>query len=130
MSVHRVTLYIPPNLLPKHSWIKLMSNLENHFGDDASLDEEDTKNILRFLVVNSAENSKKEASVKILNSIKNEDIIAITQTSFWEKEHKQIPKTVFKHEKIKSKANCKACHTDIEKGLIEDENIKTIDNFM
>jgi len=107
-----------------------MSNLENHFGDDASLDEEDTKNILRFLVVNSAENSKKEASVKILNSIKNEDIIAITQTSFWEKEHKQIPKTVFKHEKIKSKANCKACHTDIEKGLIEDENIKTIDNFM
>jgi hypothetical protein len=128
--VHHATLCIPPNLLPKHSWEKLMANLENHFGDDASLDKEDTKSILEFLVKYSAETSTKEASVKFLNSIKNDDIIAMSQTTFWKNEHKDIPKTVFEHEKIKSKANCKACHNDIEKGLIEDEKIKNINNFM
>lgn len=107
-----------------------MSELENHFGDDASLDEEDRQNILTFLVNNSAENSTKEASVKIMNSIKKEDIIAITQTNFWKNEHKDISQNIFKHEDIKSKANCKACHTDIEKGLIEDEKIKDISTFM
>ncbi len=130
MSVHRATLCIPPNILPEKSWKLLMSDLENHFGDDASLSEEDTKNILDFLLENSAEKSTKEVSVKVLNSIGNKDIIAITQTSFWKKEHKDIPKELFKNEKIKSKANCKACHTDIEKGLIEDDKIKDISSFM
>ncbi|MEZ4693646.1 MAG: hypothetical protein R2837_06585 [Aliarcobacter sp.] len=33
-----------------------MADLENHFGDDASLDVESNKNILAFLLKNSAEN--------------------------------------------------------------------------
>ena len=123
------TLY-PPNILPRKSWVKLMSDLENHFGDDASLDDEDNSSILSFLLENSAETSTMEASKKILDSIGNKDIIAISQTSFWEKRHKEIDSSVFKNNKIKSKANCKACHTDIEKGLIEDENIKNINDFM
>ena len=50
-----------------------MGNLENHFGDDASLDFEDTKNILEYLVKNSAENSTMQASLNFLNSIKDKD---------------------------------------------------------
>lgn len=107
-----------------------MLGLENHFGDDASLDEEDYNNILAFLLRNSAENSTMEASKKILDSIENKDIIAVSHTSFWKDRHNEISKKVFQHEKIKSKANCKACHLDIEKGLIEDENIKSISSFM
>ena len=107
-----------------------MGDLENHFGDDASLDENDTKIILDFLVKFSAEKSTKEASFKILNSQENKDIIAISQTTFWKKEHENIPKELFLHKDIKSKANCKACHSDIEKGLIEDEKIKDISSFM
>jgi len=123
------TLY-PPHTLPKKSWITLMSDLENHFGDDASLDEEDNINILDFLVKNSAETSTQEASVKILNSIKNKDIIAITHTNFWKNKHKNISKEIFEHADVKSKANCKACHSDIEKGLIEDDKIKNIRAYM
>ena len=106
-----------------------MSDLENHFGDDASITEESNKNILAFLLKNSAETSDMEASFKFLQSIKNQDIIAISQTKYWEKTHKDIPKELFENEKIKSKTNCKACHTDIEKGLIEDENIKNLSDF-
>ena len=107
-----------------------MDNLENHFGDDASLDEDVNKNILTFLLKNSAETSTMQASWNFLNSIGDKDIIALTKTSYWEKKHKDIPKDVFKNEKVKSVANCKACHSDIEKGLIENENIKDISDFM
>ena len=103
MSVHRVTLCIPPTLLPKKSWEVMMSDLENHFGDDASIDDESNKNILAYLVKNSAETSSMESSWNFLNSIGDKD--------------------------IKNKANCKACHSDIEKGLIEDENIKNLSAF-
>ena len=122
------TLY-PPTLLPKKSWELLMSDLENHFGDDASISENSNKEILAFLVKNSAENSTMQSSFKFLNSIKNQDIIAMTKTTYWEKTHKEIPKEIFDHNEIKSKANCKACHSDIEKGLIEDENIKNLSSF-
>jgi len=127
--VHRATLFIPPNLMPKKSWELIMSDLENHFGDDASLDVETNKDILAFLLKNSAETSTTEASFKFLQSIKNQDIIALSKTTFWEKTHKDVPKEIFDNEKIKSKANCKACHIDIEKGLIEDENIKNLSAF-
>ncbi|TLP39192.1 cytochrome C [Arcobacter arenosus] len=127
--MHHATLCIPPHLLPKKSWVKLMGDLENHFGDDASLDENDTKVILDFLVKNSAENSTMQGSLNFLKSIEDKDIIAMSQTQFWKKTHRDIPKDLFNHNDIKSKANCKACHTDIEKGLIENENIKDISSF-
>ena len=107
-----------------------MADLENHFGDDASLDVQTNKNILDFLIKNSAENSSYKASWNFLNSINNKDIIAISKTNFWKERHKEIPKNVFENKLVKSEANCKACHSDIEKGLVEDENIKDISTFM
>ncbi len=106
-----------------------MKNLENHFGDDASIDLDTNNIILKFLEKNSAESSTKEASVMILDSLKNKDIIAITNTIYWKKKHKNIKKEIFSNNLVKSKANCKACHSDIEKGLLEDENIKNISSF-
>jgi cytochrome b len=115
----------PPYLLPKRSWVTMMGDLENHFGDDASIDEAVNLSILTFLKNNSAENSTHEAAFKILKSLKdNNSTIAVTKIPYWEKKHKKISDDVFKDEKIKSKANCKACHIDIENGLIENDLIK------
>ncbi len=57
-----------------------MGDLENHFGDDASLDEKANKNILTFLLKNSAETSTMQASWNFLNSIGDKDIIALSKT--------------------------------------------------
>ena len=114
----------PPQTLPKKSWQKMMANLDNHFGDDASLEDEDNQKILSYLLKNSSENSKKEYSVYLLKSMKKDDTISITEIPYWKYKHKNIKKEVFKNPKIKSKSNCKACHSDIEQGLIEDKNIK------
>lgn len=117
------TLY-PPTLLPKRSWSLMMADLENHFGDDASLQREEEQSILAYLLENSAESSSSEASFKILASLKNQDIIAITKTPFWKKRHDGIDSDLFKSEEVKSQANCKACHSDVEQGTLEDSNIK------
>ena len=118
------TLY-PPHLLPRESWITLMDTLDNHFGDDASLDDKTRLSIKAYLVKNSAESSTKESAFYILQSLKKGDnVIAITQTPYWKARHQKIDNNIFSSKKIKSKANCKACHTDIEKGLIEDMKIQ------
>ena len=116
------TLY-PPFLLPANSWKKMMANLEDHFGDDASLDSDTKDSIESFLVKNSANTSTKEASVYILKDIKDKTI-AISDTPFWKERHAKIDKEIFDSPKVKSKSNCKACHKSIEKGLIEDREIE------
>lgn len=115
----------PPFLLPKKSWTLMMAGLENHFGDDASLDKVTNTSILAFLTQYSAENSTQESAFKILKSLKNNaDTIAITKTPYWERRHSKIDKNIFASNEVKSKANCKACHAGIEKGIIEDSLIK------
>ncbi|MCF6310223.1 MAG: cytochrome b/b6 domain-containing protein [Sulfurimonas sp.] len=117
------TLY-SPHLLPKKSWVKMMDNLENHFGDDASLEQEDVDSIKKYLVNNSAEDSTKESAFKIFKSMEANDTIAITETPYWKKRHKDIEKSVFKRKKIGNISNCKACHKNIEQGLLNDKDIK------
>lgn len=117
------TLY-PPHLLPKKSWVKMMDNLQNHFGDDASLEQEDIDSIKEYLVKNSSENSTKESSFKILKSMDGNATLAITETPYWKKRHKEIEKSVYKRKNIGNISNCKACHKNIEQGLLNDKDIK------
>jgi cytochrome b len=119
------TLY-PPSLLPRESWVKLMGDLSNHFGDDASLDPADEQSIREYLLAHSAETSTQEMSLKMMQSLEKRDMIAITQTPFWKKRHKHISEEIFKSDKVKSPANCKACHSDVEEGRIEDGAIKIL----
>ncbi|QIR75084.1 cytochrome b/b6 domain-containing protein [Sulfurospirillum diekertiae] len=120
------TLY-PPFLLPSKSWVSMMDTLQNHFGDDASLDAATTESIKAFLVKNSAETSTKESSMRILASLdKEKTYLAITETPFWKNRHKEIDKAVFKRADIGKPSNCKACHDNIENGLLNNRDIKPI----
>jgi len=118
------TLY-PPFLLPSKSWVSMMDSLDNHFGDDASLDETTTRSIKEFLVKNSAESSTKESSLRIMASLNQEKTyLAITETPFWKNRHKKIDKAVYERADIGKPSNCKACHDNIENGLLNNRDIK------
>jgi len=120
------TLY-PPFLLPSKSWVSMMDTLQNHFGDDASLDAATTESIKAFLVKNSAETSTKDSSLRILASLENDKMyLAITETPFWKNRHKEIDKAVFKRADIEKPSNCKACHDNIENGLLNNRDIKRL----
>ncbi len=116
----------PPYLLPKKSWKRLMGALDNHFGEEiteANITKSQQRSILTFLTQNAAETSKREAAVKMMNSLGIRRPKAITKTPYWRETHKHIPKSVFKQKKIKDKSNCAACHRDFKYGNLDDMNI-------
>ena len=114
------------NLLPMRSWDKVMqmSELEEHFGDDASIEEEDRILILQFLVEQSIETSKSEVSFYLNQEIAaDQQPIRFSETDWWKGKHKSIEEKIFKREKIGSKLNCGACHKAAQYGSYADRDI-------
>lgn len=116
----------PPNLLPRKSWHTIMSRLDDHFGEDASLDAESRDKIEVFLVSNPAETSNEEAAIKILEMMRNKNAPAlkITDTEYYKLKHDDIKPEVFNRDSVKNKANCTACHKWAEYGSFEDNDIE------
>jgi len=115
----------PPNSLPAESWKKMMTSLNDHFGDDASINDVAMKEIEAFLVRYAAETSHEEASLKFLRSINIENPPArITDIPYWKEKHKPINQEIYKRNSVKSRINCVACHKLAEYGSFEDNDIR------
>lgn len=113
-------LAFPPSMLPAASWTRMMGELENHFGDDASLDADTTAAISRYLVERAAD-ARGQGS-KLLRGLRpGEAPLRITELPKWVREHREVPKTEWTKKDVGSKANCTACHVDAAKGYFEDD---------
>lgn len=114
-----------PGLLPERSWVKLMEGLENHFGTDATLEAEDSKKILDYLVVNSADKFRNyKRSRKICDSISRSEVpIAVTDTRYFIRKHREIANRLITQKDVGSLANCMACHKTADKGSYSERDI-------
>ena len=102
-------LAFPASMLPKASWEKIMTNLDNHFGEDASLDTQTTKHITEYLIAEAGDTGF--WSSKFLRGLDSQNPpIRITETKYWIREHRGISDAKWKSERVDSKANCAACH--------------------
>jgi len=115
----------PPGLLPAKSWRKIMTELENHFGDNAEIDTETHQLITQFLFTNGAEKSDYRRSVKFNRSININDVpVRITQTPYFKHEHDEIPsRFVTANSKINSFSQCDACHKKAEQGSFNEHDV-------
>ena len=113
-----------PELLPEASWMKILSNLDDHFGESIELDDDSRKAISDYLKSNSAEYSSAKRAVKIMRSLGNQVPLRITDIPYIREKHHDISTNVFKRESIGSLSNCSACHTTAENGIYEDDNVK------
>ena len=104
-----------PGLLPAESWRKMMVGLDKHFGSDASLTDQENKEITTFLV-NNASNRWSAPTAPL----------RITETAWFRHKHdgSEISPAVWKNPEVKSPANCGACHTQAERGDFSERNIK------
>ncbi|MDD5299790.1 MAG: diheme cytochrome c [Gallionella sp.] len=104
-----------PGLLPAESWRKVMNGLDKHFGSDASLDAQDNKEITAFLVSNAS--NRWSASTSPLR---------ISETAWFKRKHDghEIDPAVWKNPKVKSPANCGACHPQAERGNFNERDIR------
>jgi len=115
-----------PGLLPTKSWIKMMNNLTDHFGSDATLEPEDQKALFKYLTENAAENAMQyKRSRRIVNSITTDSTAEkITDTPYFVRKHRRIPQRVIMQEEVSSLSNCTACHTTASKGVYNERAIK------
>jgi cytochrome b len=110
-----------PTLLPARSWQALMDRQNDHFGEKLELDEATVAAILGFLKNYSAETGMTEPAYKINRSIPADQTpLRISETGYWVEKHRDIDDGTWKHPKVGSRANCRACHLDAELGTYED----------
>ena len=104
-----------PGLLPAASWRNIMSGLDKHFGSDASVEAQDNKEITAFLVKNSSTRWSAQTAP-----------LRITETAWFKRKHDahEISPAVWKNPKVKSPANCSACHPQAERGDFNEHDIR------
>ncbi|MBI3479230.1 MAG: diheme cytochrome c [Nitrosomonadales bacterium] len=105
----------PPQMLPAESWRAIMAGLDKHFGSDASLDADAAKEITEFLEKNAG-TKKHEVLAKPL--------LRITEGRWFKSEHREVAARDWKNPKVKSPANCGACHTTADRGDFSEDNVK------
>ena len=119
-----------PGLLPSNAWNKMMTNLENHFNSDASLNEADLQTLTKYLNDNSAEkNMQYKRSNRIVSSLaKNQIPDSISTTPYMIKKHEDIRKDLITQNEVKGLFNCIACHKTADIGIYGERDIN-IPNF-
>ena len=105
----------PPRFLPAESWRAIMSGLDKHFGSNASLDAASVNEITAFL--------EKNASTE-KHAVSNKPLLHITETRWFKSEHSEVAARTWKNPKVKSRANCGACHTQAEQGDFNEDNVE------
>ena len=108
-----------PAFLPARSWARIMDNLQDHFGEDASLPEDKVKHIKAYLMANAAD---KRWRSKMMRGVRKDwTPLRISELPYWKHEHDEVSPAAWKDPRVKSKANCKACHKRADRGIYDDE---------
>jgi nitrate/TMAO reductase-like tetraheme cytochrome c subunit len=107
-------LPFPPSLLTASDWHKVMTGLDKHYGDDASLDEATRRQLEDFLIRNSGAERKLAGAG---------DPPRLTGTSWFKREHDEIPSSIWRDRSVKSAANCSACHSRADQGSFREREL-------
>lgn len=105
----------PPRLLPADSWRAIVDRLDRHFGTDASIDEATASSIRTFLETNAGGDHGVGAAAPVLR---------ITETARFRRKHGDIPAAVWRSGKVRSPANCAACHAGADRGSFSDHDAR------
>lgn len=107
-------LAYPAAMLSSASWTKLMTSLESHFGEDASLDDESVSAITRYLTSKAADSTW--TGNRFSRGQINDWPIRITETDYWLREHKNQTFIDPTNSETINQSDCAACHEGAAKG--------------
>lgn len=115
-----------PGLLPQQSWRTIMSSLEDHFGDNAELANEDQSILSQYLLDHSADLSQARRSKKLMRGVSSSTTpLRITELPYFKHEHEEIPAHVGRdNPQVGSLSHCDRCHQDAKKGYYSERMIK------
>jgi hypothetical protein len=111
-----------PAFLPARSWDRMMSQLSDHFGDNAAMAPDKTERIRKVLMDGAADTGGGKAGSKALRGIGQHDVpLRITELPRFHKKHDRISEREWKRPEVMSKSNCPACHKGADAGLYDDD---------
>lgn len=100
-------LPFPPTLLSAADWKRTLASLAKHFGSDASVPTA-TRDVLdRFLASHAGTSSRLEGAG---------DPPRLTATRSFQRRHHEVPTRLWRDPRVKSPANCEACHREAAAG--------------
>ena len=107
-------LAYPPALLSAGDWRRVMAGLDDHFGTDAAVDANKRQEISTFLE-RHAGNARKLGSAG--------DPPRISATARFVRKHREVPARLWRDPRVKSAANCEACHRGAVDGNYSEHDI-------
>jgi len=115
----------PAGLLPKQSWYKIMTNLENHFDENAELDAKTGQQISNYLNKYALDSGLSGRLRKMLRNIPKQAPIRITKLPYFIRKHDEIPSRMVKgNPKVGSFSQCDKCHQGAQRGDFEEDRVK------
>lgn len=105
----------PPGLLPAPSWQRVMRGLDAHYGTDASLEPAQVQQITGWLVANAG-------TYKRVREEPPQD--RLTRSAWFARKHREVDAAVWQRASVKSAAQCSACHTQADKGLFDEHQVR------
>lgn len=111
-----------PAFLPARSWNRMMDELADHFGEDASLPADKTKAIRDFYTTNAGDVLTQGRARKYMQWVAPSGTPQkITENPDFLRKHDRIPERVWKDPKVVTKSNCPACHRGADQGWYDDD---------
>jgi hypothetical protein len=108
----------PAGFLPARSWDRIMNTLDDHFGENAGLDDATRAAIGAYFVANAADAGGRNP--RLLRGVDPAATpLRITELQWWTREHNHEV-SARQWDQAKSPANCAACHRGAERGYFED----------
>jgi hypothetical protein len=115
-----------PGLLPVRSWHRMMDELADHFGEDASLDEPQHLAILKELETLAADGSHADQRMRRISEAipPGDRPQRISTTPFFKYTHDGVPQEFWKRKRVGTPSNCLACHPRANEGRYEERDVK------
>ena len=106
----------PPRLLPARSWTAIMTSLDDHFGEVATLDEATRAEVEAYLT-----GAAGDAGGRSFRAAPTDQTpLRITELGWFVNEHgREVSQKM--RDKAGSMANCTACHQGADRGRFEDD---------
>jgi len=111
-------------LLQSASWLKILNQLDDHFGEEIEADLDTMKTISDYLKTNKAENSSSKRLKRIMKNLDNQVPISIINIPYIRREQHELDPALFKGQAIGSMAKCAACYITAEKRIYDDDDVK------
>lgn len=114
-----------PGLLPARSWDRIMTGLDEHFGDNAEVDTAVNAELRRYLMDNASDRTTSGRAPAFARSVAARAVpLRVTDTPYFRDKHRELPRhLVDGNPQVRSFSNCETCHRHAQQGVYDEHDI-------